>query len=69
MHTVLVGTLKQAHVNATNLAAVTRMPMIWVFGVLVPMSTLVGLMAAIRAFGYLTDRIKETPKNAQGVQE
>jgi len=66
---VLVGTLKQAHVNATNLAAVTRMPMIWVFGVLVPMSTLVGLMAAIRAFGYLTDRIKETPKNAQGVQE
>lgn len=58
---ILTGTLQQFHVNATNIAPVTRMPMIWVFGVLIPMSTLVGLMAGIRAFGFATGRIQDTP--------
>ena len=58
---ILVGTLQQFHVNATNIAPVTRMPMIWVFGVLIPMSALVGLMAGLRMLGYATGRLTELP--------
>lgn len=58
---ILVGTLQQFHVNATNIAPVTRMPMIWVFGVLIPMSSLVGLMAGLRMLGYATGRLTEAP--------
>ncbi|MFW2543090.1 TRAP transporter small permease [Primorskyibacter sp. 2E107] len=56
---ILVGTLQQFHVNATNIAPVTRMPMIWVFGVLIPMSLMVGVMAGLRAFGYATGRLQD----------
>lgn len=58
---ILVGTIQQFHVNATNIAPVTRMPMIWVFGVLIPMSSLVGLMAGLRMLGYATGRLTEAP--------
>ncbi|NIY94763.1 TRAP transporter small permease [Salipiger sp. HF18] len=58
---ILVGTLQQFHVNATNIAPVTRMPMIWVFGVLIPMSALVGLMAGLRMLGYATGRLSGAP--------
>ncbi|SDI74203.1 TRAP transporter small permease [Alloyangia pacifica] len=58
---ILLGTIQQFHVNATNIAPVTRMPMIWVFGVLIPMSLLVGLMAGLRMLGYATGRLTEAP--------
>lgn len=66
---ILVGTLQQFHVNATNIAAVTRISMAWVFGVLIPMSALVGLMAAIRAFGYATGRIQDPPDPDEEILE
>lgn len=66
---ILIGTLQQFHINATNIAPVTRMPMIWVFGVLIPMSVLVGLMAAIRAFAYATGRNQDVPEHDEELLE
>ncbi|MTH64177.1 TRAP transporter small permease [Paracoccus shanxieyensis] len=58
---LLVGTLMQWHINATNIAPVTGMPMSWLFGVAVPMSLCVGIMAAIRMVGYATGRLTSIP--------
>lgn len=66
---ILVGTLQQFHVNATNIAPVTRMPMIWVFGVLIPMSSLIGLMAGLRMIGYATGRLTGAPQADREVAE
>lgn len=66
---ILIGTLQQFHVNATNIAPVTRMSMAWVFGVLIPMSSLIGLMAGLRMLGYATGRLKGMPQNGRSVVE
>ena len=66
---ILIGTLQQFHVNATNIAPITRMPMIWVFGVLIPMSTLVGLMAGLRMVGYATGRLTGLPEHTREMVE
>lgn len=58
---ILTGTIMQWHVNATNIAPVTRMPMIWVFGVAVPMSLAIGIMAGLRMVGYATGRLSDAP--------
>lgn len=58
---ILTGTILQWHVNATNIAPVTRMPMIWVFGVAVPMAGAVGIMAGLRMLGYATGRLSDAP--------
>ncbi|WP_374635213.1 TRAP transporter small permease [Paracoccus sp. (in: a-proteobacteria)] len=58
---ILTGTIMQWHVNATNIAPVTRMPMIWVFGVAVPMSLSIGIMAGLRMIGYATGRLSDAP--------
>ncbi|MFV0383940.1 TRAP transporter small permease [Paracoccus sp. (in: a-proteobacteria)] len=56
---ILTGTIMQWHVNATNIAPVTRLPMIWVFGVAVPMSVGIGIMAGWRMIGYATGRLSD----------
>lgn len=61
---ILTGTIMQWHVNATNIAPVTRMPMIWVFGVAVPMSLAIGIMAGLRMIGYATGRLTEAPSHS-----
>ncbi|WP_425072911.1 TRAP transporter small permease [Sagittula sp. S175] len=66
---ILIGTLQQFHVNATNIAPVTRMSMAWVFGVLIPMSSLIGLMAGLRMLGYATGCLKGMPQNGRSVVE
>lgn len=66
---ILIGTARQFEINATNIAPVTRMPMIYVFGVLVPMSALVGLMAGWRMIGYATGRLRDMPKRDREVME
>ncbi|TYC61980.1 TRAP transporter small permease [Rhodobacterales bacterium] len=66
---ILVGSLQQFHVNATNIAPVTRMPMIWVFGVAIPMAIMVGAMAGLRMLGYITGRLTELPYAANEVVE
>ncbi|ETA53427.1 TRAP transporter small permease [Ponticoccus alexandrii] len=66
---VLWGTLSQFHVNATNIAPVTRMSMAWVFGVLIPMSALIGLMAGLRMIGYATGRLTGVPTSGRGIPE
>lgn len=66
---ILTGTLQQFHVNATNIAPVTRMPMIWLFGVLIPMSVCVGLMAGLRMIGYATGRLTELPSQTRETAE
>lgn len=58
---IATGTIMQWQVNATNIAPVTRMPMIWVFGVALPMSIAIGLMAARRMFDYATGRMSTAP--------
>lgn len=58
---LLAGTLMQWHVNATNIAPVTGMPMSWLFGVALPMSLAVGLMAGWRMIGYATGRLTDAP--------
>lgn len=58
---ILTGTIMQWHVNATNIAPVTRMPMIWVFGVAVPMALAIGIMAGLRMIGYATGRLTDAP--------
>lgn len=59
---ILVGTIQQWHVNATNTAPVTKLPMIWVFGVALPMSFVIGLIAAARMLGYATGRLVDPPR-------
>lgn len=66
---IMVGSLQQFHVNATNHAAVSGMSMGWLFGVAIPMSALVGLMAAIRMVGYATGRLKGVPVSDGGIAE
>ncbi len=66
---VLIGSLMQFHINATNHAPVTGLSMAWVFGVAIPMSALVGLMAAIRAVKYATGRLSGIPENEAGFSE
>lgn len=66
---ILIGTLQQFHVNATNIAAVSRISMAWVFGVLIPMSALVGLMAGLRMIGYATGRLTGVPQSGRGIPE
>lgn len=58
---ILVGSIMQWHVNSTNIAPVTRLPMIWVFGVAVPMAGAVGIMAGLRMLGYATGRLSDAP--------
>lgn len=58
---ILSGTLMQWHVNATNSAPVSGMPMIWLFGVALPMSLVIGLISALRMLGYATGRLTELP--------
>lgn len=58
---ILTGTIMQWHVNATNTAPVTGLPMIWVFGVAVPMSVVIGMIALSRMFGYITGRLTDAP--------
>lgn len=66
---LLVGTLMQWHVNATNTAPVTGMPMSWLFGIAIPASLAIGAMAAWRAIGYATGRITEAPKAIGEIHE
>ena len=66
---ILTGTLMQWHLAATNIAPVTRLPMIWVFGVAVPMTVCVGVIAALRMVGYATGRLDaDLPKGAEAVE-
>ena len=58
---IIVGTVMQWHVNATNSAPVTGLPMIWVFGVALPMSIVTGLYSGLRMVGYATGRLSELP--------
>jgi len=58
---ILIGTLQQFHVQATNRAPVTGLSMIWVFGVAIPTSLCIGIMAALRMLGYATGRLAEAP--------
>jgi TRAP-type C4-dicarboxylate transport system permease small subunit len=53
------GTWKQSAVNATNLAPVTGISMLWVFGVGYFTSIGIGLMTAIRLVRALTSRISD----------
>lgn len=59
---ILAGTLMQWHVNATNTAPVTGMPMSWLFGIAIPASLAIGLMAGWRMIGYATGRLTDAPK-------
>lgn len=59
---IMTGSLMQWHVNATNLAAVTRIPMVWVTGIALPMSIVVGIIAASRMFGYAFGILTEAPR-------
>lgn len=66
---LLTGTLQQWHVNATNIAPVTKLPMSWLFGVAIPASIGIGLMAGWRMIGYATGRIVEAPRVNAEVHE
>lgn len=66
---ILTGSIQQFHINATNFAPVSGMSMGWVFGVAIPMSALIGLIAAIRMVGYATGRLKAEAHTAGGVIE
>lgn len=59
---ILVGTLRQWHINATNISPVVRMPMSWLFGIAVPASLTIGAMAGWRMIGYATGRLTEAPE-------
>jgi TRAP-type transport system small permease protein len=59
---ILAGTLMQWGVNATNAAPVTGMPMIWVFGIALPFSVVIGIFAALRMIGYATGRLTDMPR-------
>lgn len=59
---ILTGTIQQWHINATNSAPVTGMPMSWLFGVAIPASVGIGIMAGWRMIGYATGRLTEAPK-------
>ncbi|MGP9568764.1 TRAP transporter small permease [Halomonas sp. AOP5-B2-8] len=59
---LMMGTIQQFNINATNIAPVTRLPMIWVFGAVIPMSGVIGLIAAIRMMGYATGRLTDLPR-------
>lgn len=66
---ILFGTVMQWRVNATNIAPVTGLPMTWLFGVVVPMSLSVGLMAAYRMTGYITGRMTDLPEAGGEIHE
>jgi TRAP-type transport system small permease protein len=51
------GTLKQSAVNATNIAPVSGMNMLWVFGVGFFTAIGIGLMVALRLYRALTGRL------------
>ncbi|MBP1845646.1 TRAP-type C4-dicarboxylate transport system permease small subunit [Rhizobium petrolearium] len=59
---ILVGTIMQWKVNSTNIAPVSGLPMTWLFGVALPMSLFVGIMAAFRFVGYITGRLENVPQ-------
>ncbi|MGO2240641.1 MAG: TRAP transporter small permease [Halomonas sp.] len=63
---LMMGTIQQFNINATNIAPVTRLPMIWVFGAVIPMSGVIGLIAAIRMMGYATGRLTDLPRAGGG---
>ncbi|MCF3642065.1 TRAP transporter small permease [Rhizobium sp. TRM95111] len=58
---ILVGTVTQWKVNATNVAPVTGLTMSWLFGVALPMSLCIGFMAACRMIAYITGRMTDLP--------
>ncbi|WP_146588619.1 TRAP transporter small permease [Puniceibacterium confluentis] len=66
---ILTGTILQWHVNATNSAPVSGMPMIWLFGIALPMSLVIGLIAGLRMLGYATGRLSTLPNAQHGVHE
>jgi len=66
---IMFGTLMQWHVNSTNSAPVTGLPMIWVFGVALPMSAVIGLYSALRMFGYATGRLLDLPQSEEAIPE
>lgn len=66
---LLVGTIMQWQVNATNAAPVTGMPMSWLFGITVPMSIAIGAMAAWRMVGYATGLIQDAPTHEGEIHE
>lgn len=66
---ILFGTVMQWKVNATNVAPVTGLPMTWLFGVVVPMSLCIGLMAANRMIGYITGRMTNLPEAGGEIHE
>jgi TRAP-type C4-dicarboxylate transport system permease small subunit len=66
---ILTGTVMQWHVNTTNSAPVTGLPMIWVFGVAVPMSVVIGLIAGTRMVGYLTGYLTDAPRPSMEIHE
>jgi TRAP-type C4-dicarboxylate transport system permease small subunit len=53
------GTWKQAGINASNVAPVTGMSMIWVFGIGFFTSLGIGIIAAIRLLKGLTGRVSD----------
>ncbi|MFI0473205.1 TRAP transporter small permease [Halomonas sp. HMF6819] len=59
---LVTGAVQQFDINATNIAPVTRLPMIWVFGAVIPMAGIIGLIAALRMLGYLSGRLSFAPR-------
>ncbi|MCA8864327.1 MULTISPECIES: TRAP transporter small permease [unclassified Halomonas] len=59
---LMTGSIQQFNINATNIAPVTRLPMIWVFGAVIPMSGVIGLIAALRMVGYASGRLTHLPR-------
>ena len=66
---ILSGTIMQWHVNATNISPVAGMPMIWLFGVALPMSVVIGLISGLRMIGYATGRLSDLPTPAAEVHQ
>ncbi|MBL1270284.1 MAG: TRAP transporter small permease [Halomonas sp.] len=62
---LITGAIQQFDINATNIAPVTRLPMIWVFGAVIPMAGAIGLIAALRMLGYLTGRLTSLPRGGE----
>lgn len=58
---IFSGTIMQWHVNATNSAPVSGMPMIWLFGIALPMSIVIGLISGLRMLGYASGRLTDLP--------
>lgn len=66
---ILTGTILQWHVNATNTAPVSGMPMIWLFGVALPMSLVIGLISGLRMLGYASGRLTYAASSRPELQQ